>query len=64
MGINLAYAVVALFAGVLALRLIDKVLLRKLDLEDEIAKGNVAAAIFAAALVLFIGVVIAVALGK
>ena len=64
MGINLAYAIVALFVGVLALRLVDKLLLRKLDLEDEIKKGNVAAAIFGAALVLFLAVVIAVALGK
>ena len=62
--INLVYAVVALFAGVVALRLMDRVLLKKIDLEEEVKKGNVAAAIFAATLLLFVAVIIGFALAR
>lgn len=64
LSINLIYAVVALFVGVLALRIIDTVVLRKIDLEEEIRKGNLAAALFASVLVLFTGVILAFALSK
>jgi uncharacterized membrane protein YjfL (UPF0719 family) len=64
MAINLGYTIVALFVGMVGLLLVDKLLLRKVDLQEEIQRGNVAAAIFAASLVLFIGIVIATALGK
>jgi len=62
--INLVYAVVALFVGVLAIRLLDKVVLKKIDLEEEILKGNIAAAIFASTLLLFVAVIIGFALAN
>ena len=62
--INLIYAVVALFVGVLAVRWVDHLLLKKIDLEEEIQKGNIAAAIFGSVLVLFVALIIAMALGK
>ena len=62
--INLVYAVVALFVGVLSVRLLDKLILRKIDLEEEIQKGNIAAAIFGGVLVLFVAIIIGFALGK
>jgi len=62
--INLIYAVVALFIGVAAVRLVDRVVLQKLDLEEEIKNGNLAAAIFASSLILFVGLLIGLALGK
>jgi uncharacterized membrane protein YjfL (UPF0719 family) len=62
--VNLLYAVIALFVGVLALRLMDRLVLKKMDLEEEIKNGNVAAAIFAATLVLFVAVIIGLALAK
>jgi uncharacterized membrane protein YjfL (UPF0719 family) len=64
MAINLGYTIVALFVGMVGLLLVDKLLLRKIDLQEEIQKGNLAAAIFAASLVLFIGIVVGTALGK
>ena len=62
--INLVYAVVALFVGVLSVRLLDKLILRKIDLEEEIQKGNIAAAIFGGVLVLFVAIIIGFALAK
>ena len=62
--VNLVYAVVALFVGVLAVRWVDHLLLKKIDLEEEIQKGNIAAAIFGGVLVLFVALIIGMALGK
>ncbi|NOZ19829.1 MAG: DUF350 domain-containing protein [Planctomycetes bacterium] len=62
--INLIYAVVALFVGVGALHLLDRVLLKKVDLEEEIQKGNVAAGIFAGTLLLFVAIIVGLALAK
>jgi hypothetical protein len=64
MVLNLIYALVALFVGVLAVRLVDWVILRKIDLQDEIKRGNVAGAIFAAALLIFVAVIIGMAMSK
>lgn len=64
MGINLLYAIVSLVVGVLAWRLVDRLLLLKVDLEEEIKKGNIAASIFSAALVIFIALVLNSAMGK
>ena len=61
--INLVYAVVALFVGVLALRLLDRLVLKKIDLEEEIKKGNIAAAIFAGTLLIFVAIILGSALG-
>ena len=56
--LNLAYAFLALVLGVAALKFIDWVFLRKIDLEEEIKKGNIAAAIFGASLLLFVALLI------
>lgn len=64
LAIDLVYGVCALLVGVVTLRLVDKLLLKKIDLEEEVKNGNIAAAIFAAALILFIAVVIGMALNK
>ena len=56
--VNLVYAVIALFVGVLALRLLDRFLLKKVDLEEEIKKGNIAAAILAGTLLLFVAIIL------
>lgn len=62
--INLGYALVALVLGVAGIKLVDRLFLRKLDLEDEIQKGNIAAAIFASTLILFVAIIIGMALAK
>ena len=47
---HLVFGVVALLVGAIAMRVIDRYLLRGIDLEAEIARGNLAAAVLAGAL--------------
>lgn len=61
---NLIYALVALFLGVAAMRMIDRFILTRLNLEEEIQKGNVAAAILAAALLLFVAIIVGLSLAR
>jgi uncharacterized membrane protein YjfL (UPF0719 family) len=62
--INLVYALTALVVGVVAVLALDRWLFRKIDFQEEIAKGNVAAAIFAGVLLLFVAIIIGTSLGK
>jgi len=48
--VHLFFGVVSLFVGAVAIKAIDKFLLKQIDLEAEIARGNLAAAIMAGAL--------------
>ena len=50
MSMHLVFGVVALFVGAAAMKAIDRVFLRRIDLEEEIARGNLAAALFAGSL--------------
>ena len=47
---HLAFGLMALVVGAVAIKIIDRFLLRKIDLEEEIARGNLAAAVLAGAL--------------
>jgi uncharacterized membrane protein YjfL (UPF0719 family) len=60
--INLGYAVISLFIGVVALILIDKYIFKNINFIDEIKKGNIAAAIFQSVILLFIGIVVSAAM--
>ena len=62
--LNLFYALAGFILAILTILAIDKIFLRKLCLQEEIRKGNVAAAIFASALVVSAVVAVAKALGK
>jgi uncharacterized membrane protein YjfL (UPF0719 family) len=62
--VNLAYAAVAILVGIAALRLVDLMLFKKIDFEEEVKKGNLAAGIFGAALIIFVGLLISRALGR
>ena len=57
--INLVYTVVALLVGVYALLWVDKKLLKNIDIEEEMKKGNVAVAIFASTILIFVAIMIA-----
>jgi uncharacterized membrane protein YjfL (UPF0719 family) len=57
--INLFYTILALLVGVYALLWIDKKLLKNVDLEEELKKGNLAVAIFASTILIFIAIMIA-----
>lgn len=56
--LSIAYTVVSLFCGVYAIKLIDHFLLKKIDIEEELKKNNLAVAIFASSLLVFVAVII------
>jgi uncharacterized membrane protein YjfL (UPF0719 family) len=56
--INLVYTIVALYVSVIALLVIDRKLLKNISLEDEMKKGNVAVAIFASTILLFVALIV------
>lgn len=57
--INLSYTIVALIVGVYSLLWVDKRLLKNIDIEEEMKKGNIAVAIFASTLLIFVAIIIA-----
>lgn len=59
LAINLGYSLFAIVVSVYTLFWVDKKLLKEIDIEDEIKKGNVAVSIFASAILLFVAIVIA-----
>ena len=58
LGINLLYTVLALLLGVVALIVIDKKLLKTIEIEDELKKGNMAIAVFASTILLFVALIV------
>lgn len=58
LGTNLVYTLVALALGVSALLFIDRKLLTKVDIEEELKKGNMAVAIFASTILLFVALIV------
>ncbi len=47
------------FSGVYALLWVDKKLLKSVDIEDEMKKGNIAVSIFASTILIFVAVIVA-----
>lgn len=58
--INLSYTFSALFIAVVSIKIVDKTLLKKLDIEEELKNNNIAVAIFASALIVFVAIVVSV----
>lgn len=58
LAINLVYTVIALLVGVLALQWIDKRLMKSISFEDELKQGNVAVAIFASSILIFVALIV------
>jgi len=56
--LNLIYTVIALIIGILALKFIDKNLLKSVDIEKELKNNNIAVAIFSATVLLFVALII------
>lgn len=48
--IHLVFGLIALFVSAIAIWAIDLVLLKKINLEEEIGRGNLAAAVYAGAI--------------
>jgi uncharacterized membrane protein YjfL (UPF0719 family) len=57
--INLTYTIVALVVGVYGLLWVDKKLLKDIDIQGEMKKGNIAVAIFASTILIFVAIIIA-----
>ena len=56
--VNLIYTVVALGLGICVLQLTDRFIFKKVNFEDEIKKGNMAAAVVVSAAIIFIAIVV------
>jgi uncharacterized membrane protein YjfL (UPF0719 family) len=48
--LHLFYAILALVIGTIAIKVVDRVFLKRIDLEEEIARGNLAAAVVLASI--------------
>lgn len=58
LGVNISYTIIALLVGVFALKFIDRQLLTKIDIEEELKNGNLAVAIFASTILLFVALIV------
>lgn len=58
LGINLIYTIVALVVSMISLVIIDKKLLPGISIEEEMKKGNIAVAIFASTILLFVAIIV------
>jgi uncharacterized membrane protein YjfL (UPF0719 family) len=58
LGMNLIYTLVALFIGIFALQIIDKKLLKSIDIEQEIKNNNMAVAVFSSTILLFVALIV------
>lgn len=58
LSINLVYTILALIIGVAALIIIDKKILKDVEIEAELKKGNVAVAIFASTILIFVALIV------
>jgi len=58
LGINLLYTLIALLVGVAALKFVDRQLLKNVDIEKQLQDGNLAVAIFASTILLFVAVIV------
>ena len=58
LGINLIFTILALFIGVIALVVIDRKLLKRVDIEEELKNGNIAITIFSSTILLFVALIV------
>ena len=59
LAINLIYTIVALIVGVYALVWVDNKVLKDIKIQEELKKGNIAVAIVASTILLFVAIIIA-----
>lgn len=58
LGLNLTYTIISLLVAIVSLLLVDKILLKNIDLQHEIKNGNIAAAIFSSTIMIFLAFII------
>lgn len=56
--INIVYTLIALFVGMKALLIIDDKLLKSIDIQEEIKKGNIAVSLFASSILIFVALIV------
>lgn len=56
--INLSYTIISLFIAVSALIVVDKKLLKDVDIQKELKNNNLAVAIFASSIMIFVALII------
>ncbi len=60
--ISLLYGVVTVIVAAIAVYMLDHLLYKQIDFLEEIKRGNMAAAVFYASLLLFVGLVVTLAI--
>ncbi|WP_440876958.1 DUF350 domain-containing protein [Thalassotalea sp. PLHSN55] len=58
LAVNLSYTILALFVAVVALVIIDKKLLKGVDIQKELKENNLAVSIFASSILIFVALII------
>ncbi len=57
-GINLIYTLLALIIGIIGLKVVDDKLLKHVNIQEELKNGNVAVAIFASTILIFVALIV------
>jgi uncharacterized membrane protein YjfL (UPF0719 family) len=55
---NIFYTIIALAVGLLALQVVDRQLLKTLDIQEELKNNNMAVAVFASTVLLFVALIV------
>jgi hypothetical protein len=58
MSLNLVYAIVAVIIGMLIIKYVDRLIFPQIDFIAEIKRGNIASAIFAGMILIFLALVL------
>ena len=58
LGINLLYTLFALLVGVIALKIVDNLLLKDVDIQKQLQDGNMAVAVFASTILIFVALIV------
>lgn len=58
LGMNLLYTFAALIVGIVALKFIDRRLMKAVDIQHELKNNNIAVAIFASTILFFVALII------
>lgn len=58
LGVNLLYTVIALIIAVAALAWVDRKLLKDVDIQKQLQNGNLAVALFASTVLLFVALIV------
>lgn len=58
LGINLLYTLFALLVGVIALKIVDNLLLKDVDIQKQLQNGNMAVSVFASTILIFVAIIV------